>query len=445
MEFFIFLFDYLQNDIPTFAFLAVCMGVIYYFLFRKQVYSLFDPLLIQLFSNVISASTVIFCFLKGIVEYKFLVSFILTELALFAGFFVFKPISAQFPTIPPQPLRISLKITSAILFRVAAFLFIVFQLYSYKQIGIPLFSDKSRLTLYEGTGYIFYIIGTAQFITIYLLIDKLFRKDFFVNQLGNLFFNVTVLLFTVLTFILSGSKSNLLSLIVAIFAYVLYSPNLGISSDLFEKVRSKLKLLFIASVFFSIMIISITAGTNLGNSILMLLYRIVGYGDIYVMAYHDTVLQQIDPAGSFNYLFGGNLFSFLNHFLFLDIYRPKVLGFQITEIIYGDDLGTGPNARHNIFGYIFYGWAGAILFSFILGLLLGFFRNKLYSKLPKNIFGSLIYAILFIQATALPSDAPFVFNELFYTLLMFAILFTISYLLAKMFLISPAKSGKDGF
>lgn len=64
----------------------------------------------------------------------------------------------------------------------------------------------------------------------------------------------------------------------------------------------------------------------------------------------------------------------------------------------------GPNARHNVFGLIYYGFFGSIFFSYCLGVVLSFIRNKLPYILRANFFGGAIFTYLMCRGASIDTD-----------------------------------------
>lgn len=138
------------------------------------------------------------------------------------------------------------------------------------------------------------------------------------------------------------------------------------------------------------------------NPFFFLLYRIFISGDSYFMTFpYGTIEHFVDRSGWFVNLFASPL-SLLGIISTESV--PYPLGFQIMEYHNKVQLFKGPNPRHNILGYVYIGYYGAIFFSFIIGFLCSFVRNKLYYLLPSGPLGLIIYGSLLSSAMMAEGD-----------------------------------------
>lgn len=80
------------------------------------------------------------------------------------------------------------------------------------------------------------------------------------------------------------------------------------------------------------------------------------------------------------------------------------MGLAIFDSMYNTDVLSGPNARHNVFGLFYFGAVGGTVYSFILGWLVGFIRNKMYFLSGKGAFGLAFYVSLAYYATYIEQD-----------------------------------------
>ena len=66
---------------------------------------------------------------------------------------------------------------------------------------------------------------------------------------------------------------------------------------------------------------------------------------------------------------------------------------EIWQILHNTEEIRGPNPRHNVFGLVYFGYLGSFIFSYFVGYIISYTRNKLYIYLPKDTVGGLIYLI----------------------------------------------------
>lgn len=126
-----------------------------------------------------------------------------------------------------------------------------------------------------------------------------------------------------------------------------------------------------------------------------LLYRFVNFGDVFLYAYINDNIDYIIGDSAFIGLFGGFL-SVFRLFPSSDMYVP--MGLQLALIVDPDMLFVaGPNPRHNIMGYHFFGEYGGVFFSFICGAVISFFRYRCFVYF-NHTFVSFILYYLFMEA-----------------------------------------------
>lgn len=140
------------------------------------------------------------------------------------------------------------------------------------------------------------------------------------------------------------------------------------------------------------------------------LKRIVGFGDVYWAAYPEDNLSKIEPASPFYAVFGDILASY-RIVGWSDI--PKSIGLQLFNMNYPYwDVTFGSNARHNVFGLVYFGYIGSILFSFILGLFLGAFRMYGFKNMRNVGIVGMFYCVLYMRIASIETDIGFVVSEL---------------------------------
>lgn len=83
---------------------------------------------------------------------------------------------------------------------------------------------------------------------------------------------------------------------------------------------------------------------------------------------------------------------------------PEPLGFQIFRAVYGSVDFVGPNPRHNVFGVVYFGIFGAIIYSLVLGVMVGFFRNRIPRFIRRGSAIEPLYVFLAISCVSAPTD-----------------------------------------
>ncbi|WP_455425038.1 hypothetical protein [Dryocola sp. LX212] len=133
-----------------------------------------------------------------------------------------------------------------------------------------------------------------------------------------------------------------------------------------------------------------------------LMMRFVNSGDVFFMAWPNDFLATVMASDhAFMALFKDFLGA--TRIVPQDL-LPTHIGLVIFDSMYNSEALSGPNARHNVFGLFYFGTFGAIIYSFILGLMVGFIRNKLYYLSGKGVFGLALYVTLAYFACFIEQD-----------------------------------------
>jgi len=329
--------------------------------------------------------------LKG----DYLLFYILTQGAFFIGILFFRPIKIR-SICNKKNTDYNNILTIKYFYLFASISLIILQSFIYFFKGIPLFME-SRLNIigddilfkfYNRLKDIFYIP------VILLMYYFIFSKKYIFYKK----YSIIVLLFIIISNILNGSKAALISLVLIYFVYALFSLK-NSDSYSFNILKKHTKKVFLLSLLGAIVVVTLSEKTD--NSLLFILYRIFISGDSYFMTFpYSTIENFVSRDHWFINLFASPL-SLLG--IIPTDMIPSPLGFDIMEYHNKVNLFKGPNPRHNILGYVYIGYYGSILFSFIIGVLYGFIRNKLFFLLPSNpigliIYGSFLFSIIQIEA-----------------------------------------------
>jgi len=203
-------------------------------------------------------------------------------------------------------------------------------------------------------------------------------------------------------FILSGSKGTFLTVGFILFLYTLINGRFNITILKIRRKVAKLSLRLFYLVCIMILGIIIFKDNQGENPFLKLGIRLIHSGDAYFYGYPNDVLKSIKPASGFNALFS----DILGMFRIIDWDKlPPPFGMTLYRYHYPlTEIMSGANARHNIYGLFYFGYMGSILFSFILGLLVSFFRNFLFRNISRNTIFGLFYTLLYMSTVTFESD-----------------------------------------
>lgn len=394
-EYFLLLFD----NWPLYLASVIIVALVYYVVFKRYYISLLDPFTFTCFFSAMSLTVPVFLFFVNEISNRLFISFTLTQLAFFIGFRMFSPIRIdRIKSIKTKDENFQEVRFIKWFFIIIGFTNIGLQLFSYKLVGIPLLAE-SRLGIYGESGGINNLLKrildvTLQchiFLTIFFIYFK--RKSLFFKIYTNCSVGF-ILLFS----ILSGSKGAFMSFGLAFFIYALYSMRWGNNSLFFTIKKFIIKFGLAALVAaFSVILLSESSG----NPFVFLLLRIGQSGDVYYMAYPNNIIDLIPTVNWFVALFGSPL-SLLG--VIPRSMVPDPMGYFIMQYHNPEVEFRGPNARMNVFSYVYFGVIYSPIYCFAIGSIFSFFRNKLFYLLPSNILGCIFYFLFLNAALKLEPD-----------------------------------------
>jgi len=394
----------LYEQLPLYLLCLAIALLLYFFIFRKAYLSFLDPYIFNLLYSVFGFSVVIFLALTLNMDARYLWSYLLTQGAFFAGIFTFSNLKKSDVIASDSSYRFLDEegIWMKCLLMVSAGTYIIVQLFSYKLVGIPL-TMESRTGAYANSGG-FGILGRILDVLRPIIMFGLIY--FFFRGRGTVLFNLVLIFITAFMLIsiaLSGSKSQLMTFGFIVFIYlILNGQRLKAHFVKLRKFEWYIVLAGLTMMFFTIVAQSAST-TNNSGAINVFLFRLVASGDTYYFAYPNNQIEAIEGSKWFLALFGDGLSTIR---IVPRQAQPGVLGVQLFQRFTDSDLVTGPNARHNVFGYVYYGFYGSILFSYLIGFVLSFTRNRLFFKLRKNLFGQLAFLILYLNISYIETDPP---------------------------------------
>lgn len=421
-----FISTVLTPNIVLYFLLLLFSIVIYYFVYRKFVVSLLDPLVLSALFSLFGCSVVLLLFVTDNIQSDYFVSYIFTQILFWTGFRLFgkkhmRLSNKSFKVKNENSLFKYVYISSLLIY-------VSVTLLSYKILGIPVFQN-SRLDINAnaqgGMGILSRFSDIACVLSLYCMIhywSKLNKKmDIKIMQIGTIIF---FFLFS----ILSGSKSSFMLLATVLFSYAIINRNENMKVYLFlKKNEYKLICMGVIGVFVTL---SLNYG-NLETIFFSFLYRLIGSGDIYWLAYPGGLIETLDGSRPFITLFQ-SFFGFFRLVPHSDF--PEPLGYTLSSYFYLSNGLTGANARHNIFGYVYFGSVGCYLFSFILGSYIGVIRSLFFSASTHGLFYKVLLVLLYVDLFSLETDPTLYIIHLNNLLIVLPVILLIS--LANYFLIS---------
>lgn len=359
------------STVLTVSVWLVVVMTLYVLLYRKHIFSFYDPLLFFLLTNTL---TTILMFMQ-VSQVSHLVYFVFCQLALWLGITSFRYRLEREEII--QFSSFNIKLLQSITYTLFV-IYLLANLYAASRVGFPLLTDDptaSKTAVYVGGLGIVRRInwGASIFLScacfVMLFISR--RKAPF----------VLILLCQVAFTILSGSKGGLLAF-VFMLAYIIKRPGFQVRMNLstLRKYKKYLTYFFVSGVSVALLVLYIERG-NVGGALMGLYNRLLLSGDVILYYYQPHIHRQISEAFSpidyplheFNSILG--LFRLAEYQNPLG-YEMLVLHLKRTgEAI--PLIPIGPNTQFFAKGQIFFG-LGGILYSLVVGLLIGFLRKDFF-------------------------------------------------------------------
>jgi oligosaccharide repeat unit polymerase len=241
-------------------------------------------------------------------------------------------------------------------------------------------------------------------------------------------FDAFLLACLVLSCILSGSKSGLLVAIFVIFYFRSLHRRSSFYSEKTDRSLKRIQTLTLGIASGVVVLVLLVTGfaANFAESLGALLTRLVSAGDVYFMAYPGSNLHDLDGTHAFLALFGPTLAIFR-------IVDPSSLGtslgFQIFHNVVQSTKDLGPNPRHNIFGLVYFGYFGSLIYSAILGLLVCFVRNVLLKYIRLGGISEVVYVFVALHAIDLNTDVQSLISGLDSLIIVAPLIFAVAYIL----------------
>jgi|ERR1035437_878439 hypothetical protein len=383
LTFFTLLSEHLVWYLTCLFIVVVCV----YFLMRRHLFSVLDPLFFMLIVNeTFCIADVLFMFQFGMIDARIAVNYLLTESAMFIGILQFGVIarSMVFSPLPAtgQP-ALALKVSYAL----SLVLFVALHLLVYVERGIPIL-QKSRLVIYKspGWGVLDRVFDVFLVIVIYYLMDVLRRRPWKFAEWSSILTLIAIE-------ILSGAKSSVMVLfgIAGLASYFI-----GTSKTYFS-LRSnyfRIGILLAMAGAFAVIIIQrngVEQDEQQLSPVDLLVFRLVSSGDALIYAYPNQFIETLDSRNPL----GAVLKEFLTTFRIVPSDElPEHIGVQIVEHLGGNGKETMTNAKHNLFGFVYFGFCGSILYSYLVGTSVGLVRYTLRRRLPRNWVGGVIFTMM---------------------------------------------------
>lgn len=439
-----------SENISEYILIATICVVLYFYFFRKYFLDIFDPFTMSIFNFSMASSVVCYMFIHDMLgDTALFYNFVFTEIAYIGGFILFKPISFKVQGRLDSSLLFLKDRFKVIIYYIYTVIYLLNQLVVYVLYGLPIFSESTHAGFYQDAKMSQAIAIAVLPVIIFLLIDR-----FFADQCRTVFskvYDVFMLLFIFFALAVSGSKGTLLTFVYSLFFYKLYLNTFQQAPSILmnlKKIKTMYKIFFLLAISGAILtaIFKDNAGENVSvdEAVLGIMVRVVATGDVFAHFYGNDPSSLISAENGFYNLFMELFSSIVGKLGLIDSNDVKMPIGDVYWRIMGipPGAGTGPNPRHNFFGLVLFGFYGNIIYSFLLGLVSGFVRNKLYSKLRSNIFYFILYTQLYSLVLGFTTDMILLFNYLYKFIIINVLIIGCVYLVLK-YVRTPMESSNN--
>ena len=412
----------INENIECFLLINIIILVIYIYVLRKQIYSFFDPFFMSVFSSAMACSVVVFMYLFDLMyNNAYMVDFIVTEVAYILGLLVYS--SPNSNRVCNFPKKQNLHMENFV-FYIFSFVLVVFQGIAFFTVGGAIFSDESRLSFYGGgTGFYLIILEAITPIVLFMLIQRNIEQK---NKCLKKFFDFLVFIFVLFSLFSTGSKGAILIVVYMCFFYKLYYGGFNKENYDFniKKIDKYLRNAFFLAVVAALgVVIAINKEVDIEIVLGKLFVRFIGYGDIFGYCYSEDFWNSIKIENFFWDNFG-SFFAKIRVVDYADL--TPAIGLQIFNFFSNDNYG--PNSRHNIVAYLYFGSAGGVVFSFLLGLICSYVRKVLLFKCTSNLMTYMVYTQIYIGVCGFATGLfGYAVNQLFFFLIINGGIFAASY------------------
>ena len=417
-----------NDNLTTYLVILLSTLTFYYLIFRRTIVSVLDPLFFALVSSSLGSTVVLFLYRVGKIESVYYYDYLLTQSALYLGFFLFL-------RTKPRDLRLIAKTQErsvthdglmSLLFYSTTMVTIIAQLIIFMTVGIPLFL-ASRLEIYVvggGFGVINRIMQISNPVSLYCAFYFLLTR--ISGRKREKLLSRIYLLILIIFGVLSGARSFFLPMIYG-FYYFLFLNRDACKNSAVLFYANHSKELIMTAVILMALVIGIKEHFSILGIAETAVERVASYGDVYFLAYPNRVIENVHGVGILNFLFG-DLLRTLRLVPAQFVQQP--IGFEIYNLANNTiDVLNGPNPRHNIIGYINWGFTGSIIFSFCCGILLSLGRNLFYTSTNRSHKAKILIMLFYSYVVSIETDPPFCISSINSILLLGVALLIFEYIL----------------
>lgn len=383
---------FIYDDIYSYLLIILLLAMTYHMLFYKKIYvDIFDPLFVMLLSILFADSILFLMYINNLFINKLYFSqALISEIFFLIGLCLFKDKVITF-----EYDKYNIEIIKNELYIIYGVLFVFFTCSFYFFYGIPILSGNNHLVATMHAGVVIRPLTAIKMIFLVLWMDRLLHKKIDAIPMGGIFIS---------SCIMNGSRGEIVMIaFAAFFLKCFYYKYTKCKIFNYKKIKYSLIFLIISVILISIYIQFSEGERNFGLIIATFLFRLSVTGDIFGYIYASDIGEILYK--NYNYIdFIINPIMNTLHMIPSDETIPGI-GYQILQLINNNNLiESGPNARHNVMGWISFGYLGSFVYSFFIGGCISFICRKLFCNSSCHPCIFLIFIGLYNSVVALPTE-----------------------------------------
>jgi len=379
-------------------------GLFYFVAIRRLIWSALDPLAIFFFFAAFAAAIPVFLYVQGLIETRYFVGFALSELSLLAGIWIGSgrrtkqkalSVAEQRPVIDAMQIKVLLLATLLLLLFAQTYQLQVDGLAALKEHRLEAYFSDDPVSRAANK-----LINALRPIAFVVSLYALMVLRQIKWRLATIC-NIAVVL---LSYMMTGAKSSLLAPILLGYLFVRFL-RASLSDSLVRMARRVALISFCTAIGFSILVVSLKVDRGFGSALLFLGARLIQGGDAFISAYPNEIVDQVTPP-SFIALLSSSLSSSIDG-------QPVLpIGQQIFYKANGFENLEAPNAWHSIVGYLMFDFPGQLVFSLIIGLVMGGIRQVFTNTHEKGVLTGVFMIPLVLSICSLPQDPQLIIGML---------------------------------
>ena len=399
-----FLTDVFLPNIWLYIISLATSFTVMYFIGRKNIFSIFDPLTYILMMSGFANAIPLFLYLTNNCSLEHFSFFCAAEGAFWCGFMLLYNKDMPFNN---EGMYNTFR-AAKFMFHFSFLLYVSIHLLTYAKFGVPLFMTNRNDTFRNsgGWGVLSYLNGFAFYYILMYLYDQIHRKRI---RKSIIFIGITF----AFTF-LDGSKSGIMHFAFAYIVYYYFYLKKEIT------IKKKYLIIILAFPVFSIFA---NSGGSIGESALGVAQRFMYNGDCYIMAYPDKSIDRIKIEHPVLYTLSPLLRALRIVSYPKDSAEPIGIRLVYDVVPNAEYYGvtTSPNTRPPLLVWVCFNWGG-ILFTFLYGMLIAWCMSGARNKFNHNIYGLAWFFFIYEMGNSGVTD-PFMFFADVFALILNYILF----------------------